>query len=241
MNPIPQTIYEKIWSSHLVGTRADGQDLLYIDRHLLHEVTSPQAFEGLKLAHRQPWRRNSNLATVDHAIPTTDRSGGVAGITDPIAKEQVITLNDNCRNFQIEYFDLLDERQGIVHVVGPEQGATLPGMTIVCGDSHTSTHGAFGALAHGIGTSEVEHVLATQCLVQQKSKNFRIEVSGELSPGVYAKDPNSCVNSTDWNGGGHRPYDRVHRNYHSRFINRRAHDGVQYVDRRWCACRFNWN
>lgn len=188
MNPIPQTIYEKIWSSHLVGTRADGQDLLYIDRHLLHEVTSPQAFEGLKLAHRQPWRRNSNLATVDHAIPTTDRSGGVAGITDPIAKEQVITLNDNCRNFQIEYFDLLDERQGIVHVVGPEQGATLPGMTIVCGDSHTSTHGAFGALAHGIGTSEVEHVLATQCLVQQKSKNFRIEVSGELSPGVYAKD-----------------------------------------------------
>lgn len=151
-------------------------------------MTSPQAFEGLKLARRQPWRRTSNLATVDHAIPTTDRSDGVSGIQDPIAKEQVVTLDQNCRDFQIEYFDLLDERQGIVHVVGPEQGATLPGMTIVCGDSHTSTHGAFGALAHGIGTSEVEHVLATQCLVQQKSKNFKIEVSGDLGPGVYAKD-----------------------------------------------------
>ncbi|MXW07381.1 MAG: 3-isopropylmalate dehydratase large subunit [Gammaproteobacteria bacterium] len=188
MNSKPQTVYDKIWSSHLVGTRSDGLDLLYIDRHLLHEVTSPQAFEGLKLAHRQPWRRTSNLATVDHAIPTTDRSNGVSGIQDAIAKEQVITLDQNCREFQIEYFDLLDARQGIVHVVGPEQGATLPGMTIVCGDSHTSTHGAFGALAHGIGTSEVEHVLATQCLVQQKSKNFEIEISGELGPGVYAKD-----------------------------------------------------
>lgn len=188
MTPATQTIYDKIWSSHLVGTRSDGLDLLYIDRHLLHEVTSPQAFEGLKLARRQPWRRTSNLATVDHAIPTTDRSDGVSGIQDPIAKEQVVTLDQNCRDFQIEYFDLLDERQGIVHVVGPEQGATLPGMTIVCGDSHTSTHGAFGALAHGIGTSEVEHVLATQCLVQQKSKNFKIEVSGDLGPGVYAKD-----------------------------------------------------
>lgn len=185
---MPHTIYDKIWSSHLVGTRSDGLDLLYIDRHLLHEVTSPQAFEGLKLAHRQPWRRASNLATVDHAIPTTDRSNGVAGIEDPIAKEQVITLDQNCRDFEIEYFDLLDARQGIVHVVGPEQGATLPGMTIVCGDSHTSTHGAFGALAHGIGTSEVEHVLATQCLVQQKSKNYKIEVTGELDSGVYAKD-----------------------------------------------------
>lgn len=171
-----------------MGTRFDGLDLLYIDRHLLHEVTSPQAFEGLKIAHRQPWRRSSNLATVDHAIPTTDRSNGVSGILDPIAKEQVITLDQNCREFQIEYFDLLDERQGIVHVVGPEQGATLPGMTIVCGDSHTSTHGAFGALAHGIGTSEVEHVLATQCLVQQKSKNFKVEVTGDLSPGIFAKD-----------------------------------------------------
>ena len=183
-----QTIYDKIWSSHLVGTRSDGLDLLYIDRHLLHEVTSPQAFEGLKLANRQLWRRASNLATVDHAIPTTERSNGVAGIQDPIAKEQVITLDRNCRAFDIEYFDLLDQRQGIVHVVGPEQGATLPGMTIVCGDSHTSTHGAFGALAHGIGTSEVEHVLATQCLVQQKSKNYKVEVTGELVPGVYAKD-----------------------------------------------------
>lgn len=188
MNPTTQTIYDKIWSSHLVGRRSDGQDLLYIDRHLLHEVTSPQAFEGLKLAHRKPWRRASNLATVDHAIPTTDRSAGVAGIHDPIAQEQVITLDRNCKEFRIEHFDLLDQRQGIVHVVGPEQGATLPGMTIVCGDSHTSTHGAFGALAHGIGTSEVEHVLATQCLVQQKSKNFKIEISGSLAPGIYAKD-----------------------------------------------------
>ena len=183
-----QTIYDKIWSSHLVGTRSDGLDLLYIDRHLLHEVTSPQAFEGLKLANRKPWRRTSNLATVDHAIPTTDRSLGLASIQDPIAKEQVIALDQNCRDYQIEYFDLLDQRQGIVHVVGPEQGATLPGMTIVCGDSHTSTHGAFGALAHGIGTSEVEHVLATQCLVQQKSKNFKIEITGNLGPGIYAKD-----------------------------------------------------
>lgn len=171
-----------------MGTREDGLDLLYIDRHLLHEVTSPQAFEGLSLASRKPWRLDSNLATVDHSIPTTDRSEGVEGIEDPIAREQVEVLDSNCKSFDIRYFDMLDHRQGIVHVVGPEQGATLPGMTIVCGDSHTSTHGAFGALAHGIGTSEVEHVLATQCLVQQKSKNMCVRIHGPLNDACSAKD-----------------------------------------------------
>ncbi|MCY3884945.1 MAG: 3-isopropylmalate dehydratase large subunit [Gammaproteobacteria bacterium] len=182
------TLYDKIWDSHYVGSREDGLDLLYIDRHLLHEVTSPQAFEGLTLASRKPWRLEANLATVDHSIPTTDRSKGLEGIEDPIAREQVEVLDLNCKSFDIRYFDMLDHRQGIVHVVGPEQGATLPGMTIVCGDSHTSTHGAFGALAHGIGTSEVEHVLATQCLVQQKSKNMCVEIQGPLNESCSAKD-----------------------------------------------------
>ena len=162
--------------------------LLYIDRHLLHEVTSPQAFEGLRLAGRLPWRLEANLATPDHNIPTRNRSLGLAGIEDPIAKEQVVTLDDNCKAFNIRQFELLDVRQGIVHVIGPEQGAVLPGMTVVCGDSHTSTHGALGTLAHGIGTSEVEHVLASQCLVQQKSKNMRVQIDGSLQPGVFAKD-----------------------------------------------------
>lgn len=188
MSANAQTLYDKIWQSHLVGTRSDGLEILYVDRHLLHEVTSPQAFEGLKLAERQPWRLNANLATVDHSIPTTDRSAGVDSIVDDVAREQVIALDQNCEEFEIRKFGLHDVRQGIVHVVGPEQGATLPGMTIVCGDSHTSTHGAFGALAHGIGTSEVEHVLATQCLVQRKSGNMSITVNGELPPGFYAKD-----------------------------------------------------
>ncbi len=183
-----QTLYDKIWDGHYVGTREDGLDLLYIDRHLLHEVTSPQAFEGLSFASRKPWRLAANLATVDHSIPTTDRSSGVEGIEDPIAREQVEVLNANCDAFNVRYFDMHDSRQGIVHVVGPEQGATLPGMTIVCGDSHTSTHGAFGALAHGIGTSEVEHVLATQCLVQQKSGNMKVEVVGSLPKWCTAKD-----------------------------------------------------
>ena len=183
-----RTLYDKIWDDHLVGTRSDGLDMLYIDRHLLHEVTSPQAFEGLQLASRKIWRLDANLATVDHSIPTTNRAGGVDAIEDPIAKEQVVELNRNCSYYDIQYFNMHDERQGIVHVVGPEQGATLPGMTIVCGDSHTSTHGAFGALAHGIGTSEVEHVLATQCLIQQKSKNMQVYVSGSLPDGFYAKD-----------------------------------------------------
>ena len=185
---MPRTLYDKIWDAHYVGTREDGLDLLYIDRHLLHEVTSPQAFEGLKLAGRKPWRIDANLATVDHSIPTTNRQLGISGIDDPIAREQVATLDTNCSSFNIPYFDMNDNRQGIVHVVGPEQGATLPGMTIVCGDSHTSTHGAFGALSHGIGTSEVEHVLATQCLVQQKSGNMRVNISGALPAGCYSKD-----------------------------------------------------
>ncbi|MCY3857915.1 MAG: 3-isopropylmalate dehydratase large subunit [Gammaproteobacteria bacterium] len=182
------TLYDKIWDAHVVGQRGDGLSLLYIDRHLIHEVTSPQAFEGLRLAGRVPWRLDANLATPDHNIPTRNRGLGMAGIEDPIAKEQVVTLDDNCKSFDIQQFELLDVRQGIVHVIGPEQGAVLPGMTVVCGDSHTSTHGALGTLAHGIGTSEVEHVLATQCLVQQKSRNMRVEITGSLNQGVYAKD-----------------------------------------------------
>jgi len=183
-----RTLYDKIWDAHIVGERSDGNSLIYIDLQLLHEVTSPQAFEGLSLAKRKLWRKDANLATPDHNVPTNNRSLGLKGISDPIALEQVTTLNENCVLFDVEQFDILDQRQGIVHVVGPEQGATLPGMTIVCGDSHTSTHGAFGALAQGIGTSEVEHVMATQCLVQQKAKNFDVSLGGGLSEGVFAKD-----------------------------------------------------
>ena len=183
-----KTLYDKIWDAHAVGQRSDGATILYIDHHLLHEVTSPQAFEGLRLTGRSPWRLGANLATPDHNVPTQNRAAGVDGIEDPIAREQVITLDRNCNDFGIRQFDMTDRRQGIVHVIGPEQGATLPGTTIVCGDSHTSTHGAFGALAQGIGTSEVEHVLATQCLVQTRSQNLRIEVTGRLQQGVYAKD-----------------------------------------------------
>ena len=183
-----KTLYDKIWDAHVVGQRSDGATILYIDHHLLHEVTSPQAFEGLRLTGRSPWRLGANLATPDHNVPTQNRAAGVEGIEDPIAREQVITLDRNCNDFGIRQFDMTDRRQGIVHVIGPEQGATLPGTTIVCGDSHTSTHGAFGALAQGIGTSEVEHVLATQCLVQTRSQNLRVEVTGRLQQGVYAKD-----------------------------------------------------
>ncbi|MBV1905768.1 MAG: 3-isopropylmalate dehydratase large subunit [Pseudomonadales bacterium] len=183
-----KTLYDKIWDAHLVGQHDSGHSVLYIDRHLLHEVTSPQAFEGLVQAGRRPWRLECNIATPDHNVPTVDRQSGLQGIEDPISKLQVVTLDDNCKTFGIEQFDINDIRQGIVHVVGPEQGLTLPGMTVVCGDSHTSTHGAFGALAQGIGTSEVEHVLATQCLVQSKSKNMRIFIDGQLGKGVYAKD-----------------------------------------------------
>ncbi|MDX1588634.1 MAG: 3-isopropylmalate dehydratase large subunit [Oleiphilaceae bacterium] len=183
-----KTLYDKLWDAHLVKQRDDGSALIYIDRQLLHEVTSPQAFEGLRLAGRKPWRVDANLATADHNVPTTGRDRGVEGIEDPISRIQVQTLDSNCNEFGIVEYGMSDQRQGIVHVIGPEQGATLPGMTIVCGDSHTSTHGAFGALAHGIGTSEVEHVLATQCLVQKKSKNMKVEVNGQLRPGVTAKD-----------------------------------------------------
>ena len=185
-----QTLYDKLWDMHEVVRRDDGSSLLYIDRHILHEVTSPQAFEGLRLAGRKPWRVAANIATPDHNVPTTqaERAGGLAAISDEVARLQVQTLDENCADFGILEFKMNDARQGIVHVVGPEQGATLPGMTVVCGDSHTSTHGAFGALAHGIGTSEVEHVLATQCLVAQKMKNLRVTVDGVLPLGVTAKD-----------------------------------------------------
>lgn len=185
-----KTLYDKLWEMHEVKRRDDGSSLIYIDRHILHEVTSPQAFEGLRLANRQPWRIDANIATPDHNVPTTkaERAGGIDAIADEVSRIQVRTLDDNCNSFGILQFPMNDIRQGIVHVIGPEQGATLPGMTIVCGDSHTSTHGAFGALAHGIGTSEVEHVLATQCLVAKKMKNMQVRVEGELPFGVTAKD-----------------------------------------------------
>lgn len=180
-----KTLYDKLWESHVVKERDDGTALIYIDRQLLHEVTSPQAFEGLRLSGRKPWRIDANLATPDHNVPTTKLAGP---IEDTVSRIQVQTLDDNCDEFGILEFKMKDVRQGIVHVVGPEQGATLPGTTIVCGDSHTATHGAFGALAHGIGTSEVEHVLATQCLIQRKMKNMAVRVNGPVNEGVTAKD-----------------------------------------------------
>jgi len=194
-----KTLYDKLWDDHVVYTEDDGSCLIYIDRHLLHEVTSPQAFEGLRLARRQPWRTARNLAVADHNVPTTDRNLGIA---DPISRLQVETLEHNCAEFGITEFDMSDIRQGIVHVVGPEQGATLPGMTVVCGDSHTSTHGASAALAFGIGTSEVEHALATQCLVQKKAKNFLINVKGQTAPGVTAKDIVLAIIGTLGTAGG---------------------------------------
>ena len=184
---MPQTLYDKLMSAHKV-LEQDGSTLIYIDRQLIHEVTSPQAFEGLSLADRKIWRNKSNLAVPDHNVPTTDRSSGVSSISDPVSRLQVETLDKNCETFGINEIQMNDVRQGIVHVIGPEQGATLPGMSIVCGDSHTTTHGALGALAFGIGTSEVEHVLATGCLWQNKAKNMKIEISGELSSNVSAKD-----------------------------------------------------
>ncbi|MGZ5781713.1 MAG: 3-isopropylmalate dehydratase large subunit, partial [Burkholderiaceae bacterium] len=180
-----QTLYDKLWESHVVDTGEDGTTILYIDRHLVHEVTSPQAFEGLKLAGRKPWRVAANLVVADHNVPTTDRAHG---IVDPVSRLQVETLDNNAKEYGLTYFNMRDKRQGIVHVIGPEQGATLPGMTVVCGDSHTSTHGAFGCLAHGIGTSEVEHVLATQTLLTKKSKSMLVQIDGALPFGVTAKD-----------------------------------------------------
>ena len=184
-----RTLYDKLWDEHAVHTEDDGTTVLYIDRHLVHEVTSPQAYEGLRLAGRKVWRQSSIVATADHNTPTNHWEDGYDGITDPISRQQVVTLDANIKAFgAAAYFPFLDKRQGIVHVIGPEQGATLPGMTVVCGDSHTSTHGAFGALAHGIGTSEVEHVLATQTLLTRKAKNLLVKVDGALPRGCTAKD-----------------------------------------------------
>lgn len=180
-----KTLYDKLWESHVVHEDQDGTAILYIDRHLLHEVTSPQAFDGLRLAGRQPWRLSANLVVADHNVPTTNR---VSGIDDPTSRLQVETLDSNAKQYGLTYFGMNDKRQGIVHVIGPEQGATLPGMTVVCGDSHTSTHGAFACLAHGIGTSEVEHVLATQTLIAKKSKSMLVQVDGGMPVGVTAKD-----------------------------------------------------
>jgi 3-isopropylmalate/(R)-2-methylmalate dehydratase large subunit len=185
MTTLPRTLYDKLWDMHVVHREEDGTAILYIDRHLLHEVTSPQAFEGLRLAGRDPWRISANLAVADHNVPTTHRA---EGIDDPISRLQVETLDANAHKYGLTYFDMRDRRQGIVHIIGPEQGATLPGMTVVCGDSHTSTHGAFAALAFGIGTSEVEHVLATQTLMTKKAKNMRVVVDGRLPRGCTAKD-----------------------------------------------------
>ena len=185
MSTHSRTLYDKLWDAHVVNQDEGGTSLLYVDRHLLHEVTSPQAFEGLSQARRKLWRVNANLAVVDHNVPTTDRSHG---IEDPISRLQVETLDRNAHDFGVTYFDINDRRQGIVHVIGPEQGATLPGMTVVCGDSHTSTHGAFACLAFGIGTSEVEHALATQTIVAKKQKNMLVEVDGALPRGVTSKD-----------------------------------------------------
>lgn len=195
----PRTLYDKIFDDHVVDRQEDGTCLLYIDRHLVHEVTSPQAFEGLRLAGRKVHAPSKTLAVVDHNVPTSDRR---FGIDDPESRTQVETLAENARDFGVEYFNELDKRQGIVHVIGPEQGFTLPGTTIVCGDSHTSTHGAFGALAHGIGTSEVEHVLATQTLIQKKSKNMRVTVDGKLPEGVTAKDVTLAIIGVTGTAGG---------------------------------------
>jgi 3-isopropylmalate/(R)-2-methylmalate dehydratase large subunit len=198
-----RTLYDKLWDEHVVRTEDDGTAILYIDRHLVHEVTSPQAYEGLRLAGRKPWRVSSIVATADHNTPTTGWADGYDGIRDPISKLQVETLDANIRAFgAAAYFPFLDRRQGIVHVIGPESGATLPGMTVVCGDSHTSTHGAFGALAHGIGTSEVEHVLATQTLLAKKAKNLLVQVDGRLAPGCSAKDIALAVIGTIGTAGG---------------------------------------
>ncbi|HEC30224.1 MAG TPA: 3-isopropylmalate dehydratase large subunit [Gammaproteobacteria bacterium] len=194
-----KTLYDKLWDDHVVRTEEDGTSLLYIDRHLVHEVTSPQAFEGLRITGRRLWRKDSVLASPDHNIPTTDRS---QGITDEVARIQVETLDRNCAEFGINEFRMDDIRQGIVHVIGPEEGATLPGMTVVCGDSHTSTHGALGALAFGIGTSEVEHVMATQCLIQKKSRNMQILVHGSIPPGVTGKDIVLAIISRIGTAGG---------------------------------------
>jgi 3-isopropylmalate/(R)-2-methylmalate dehydratase large subunit len=194
-----QTLYDKLWSAHVVHEEPDGTAILYIDRHLIHEVTSPQAFEGLKLAQRRPWRVSANLAVADHNVPTTRRD---EGIEEPVSRLQVETLDQNVREYGLTYFNMRDRRQGIVHIIGPEQGATLPGMTVVCGDSHTSTHGAFAALAFGIGTSEVEHVLATQTLITRQARNMLVRVEGALPRGCSAKDVALAIIGTIGTAGG---------------------------------------
>ena len=196
---MPKTLYDKIWEDHMVHQQSDGTELLYVDRHLIHEVTSPQAFEGLRTNKRKVRRPDLTLAVADHNVPTTDRSKGIA---DEESRIQVDTLRNNCKEFSVELFDMNDKRQGIVHIIGPEQGFTQPGTVIVCGDSHTATHGAFGALAFGIGTSEVEHVLATQTLIQKKSKNLRVNVNGKLPLGVTAKDVILKIIGTIGTAGG---------------------------------------
>ena len=225
----PSTLYDKIWDDHVVDTQPDGTCLLYIDRHLVHEVTSPQAFEGLRMTGRKVRAPEKTLAVVDHNVPTTDRSHG---IDEPgIARSRSRRWPRTPRDFGVEYYNELDHRQGIVHIIGPEQGFTLPGMTIVCGDSHTSTHGAFGALAHGIGTSEVEHVLATQTLIQKKAKNMRVTVDGTLPPGVDRQGHHPRHHRRDRHRRRHRPRHRICRRGDPRAVDGRPHDGLQHVDR----------
>jgi 3-isopropylmalate/(R)-2-methylmalate dehydratase large subunit len=240
----PRTLYDKLWDSHLVRQEQDGTAVIYIDRHLVHEVTSPQAYEGLTLAGRKQWRVDSVVATADHNTPTKDWDKGIA---DPVSRLQVETLDDNIKKFGAKvYFPFLDRRQGIVHVIGPEQGATLPGMTVVCGDSHTSTHGAFGALAFGIGTSEVEHVLATQCMVMKKSKTMQVVVDGRLPDGVTARQAAGWRHREGHHARGyrqnrqrrrHRLCNRIRRLGNSRLEHGRPHDPLQHGDRSRCAYR----
>jgi 3-isopropylmalate/(R)-2-methylmalate dehydratase large subunit len=224
----PRTLYDKLWDTHVVHVEPDGTALIYIDRQLVHEVTSPQAFEGLKINGRKPWRLASLLATPDHNIPTTDRDKGIA---DPVSRTQVETLDANLREFGITEFGMNDPRQGIVHVIGPEQGFTQPGMTLVCGDSHTSTHGAFGALAFGIGTSEVEHVLATQCLWQKKAKAMQVRVEGELKLRRHRQGHRPGGHRPDRHRRRHRLCRRVRRRGHPRPVHGRPHDPVQHGHR----------
>ena len=224
---VAKTLYDKLWDSHVVQDYGDGTALIYIDRHLIHEVTSPQAFEGLRIAHRKPWRIDANLAVSDHNVPTTDRTT----IDDPVSRLQLETLDHNCASFGIRQFKMSDIRQGIVHVIGPEQGFSLPGMSIVCGDSHTSTHGALAALAFGIGTSEVEHVLATQCLILKKSRNMLVQINGALGRGVTAKDMILAVIGRIGMAGGTGHTIEFSGLAIQRAVDGSAHDGVQHEHR----------
>ena len=230
-----KTLYDKIWDAHIVHDFGDGSALIYIDRHLIHEVTSPQAFEGLKLAGRKLWRKQAGLAVPDHNVPTVDREN----IDDPVSRLQLETLDSNCQETGITKFEISDPRQGIVHVIGPEQGACLPGMTIVCGDSHTSTNGAVGALAFGIGTSEVEHVLATQTLVLRKAKNMRVTVSGKVKPGITAKDIILSIIGHIGTAGGTGHTIEFAGEAIGDLSMEGAYDRLQYGHRSGCAGRIN--